>query len=101
MHLCGEGDHGAWRLAHVGGRSRRQLSQSPPGLGDGIFDHRADEAADRFVKEPRAVDAGIGLSHLGERAAGDRHLGELGKGEEPRAVAVIDVVIVIGDVVGE
>ena len=36
-----------------------------------------------------------------KRAAGDRHLGKLGEGEEARAIAVVDVVIVVGNVVGE
>src|SRR5262249_37198904 len=43
----------------------------------------------------------IGSSHVGERPARDRHFGELGETEQSGAVAVIDVVIVVGNVVGQ
>ena len=85
-HLVGEGDDGmrpAWRIsAALPGRSAWSRRRS---LGRCVFDHRADEAANGFVEEPRAVDAGIGFAHIGERARRDRHFGKLGEGEEAGA----------------
>ena len=100
-HLFGEGDDGARRMTHIGGAPGLKRRKPPLALGDGVFDHRADQAANGLIEEPCAVDTGIGLPHLGERARRDRHFGKLGEGEEAGAIAVIDVVIVIGDVVGE
>src|SRR5262245_2734164 len=100
-HLLREGDDGMRRMADFGDASRPKRLKPPPALGRCVFDHRADEAANGFVEEPRAVDAGIGFAHAGERTRRDRHFGKLGEGEEPGAVAVVDIVIVVGDVVGE
>src|SRR5262245_30260693 len=100
-HRVGEGDDGVRRMADVGGAFRRKRLKPSPTLGGCVFDHRADEAANGFVEEPRAVDAGIGFAHIGERARRDRHFGKLGEGEEAGSVAVVDVVIVVGDVIGE
>src|SRR4029079_2061302 len=70
-------------------------------LGNGVVHHRGDDPADRLIEEARTVNAGIGRTYLGKRPAGDRHLAKLGEGEEAGAVAVIHVVIVVGDVVGK
>ena len=43
----------------------------------------------------------MGGVHLINRTRGDRHLGEIGECKERGAVAVIDIMIVVGDVVGE
>src|SRR5215510_12325795 len=99
--LVREGDDGMRRMTDLGGASRPTRLKPSPALCRCVFDHRADEAADGFVEEPRTVDAGIGFAHAGERTRRDRHFGKLGEGEESGAVAVVDVVIVIGDVIGE
>ena len=88
-------------MAHVACALRRKLGETPFALGNRVLDHPGDEAPDGFVEKPRAVNAGIGVAHLRERFGGDRHLGELGEIEQPGTEAVIDVVIVVGDVVGE
>ena len=75
--------------------------QPPPRFGCRVIDQRGDQAPRGLVERPRAVEAGIGRLHLGERPARKRHLGKLGEGEHAGAVAVIDVMIVVGDVVGE
>ena len=75
--------------------------QPAPRFGCRVIDQRGNQAARSLVERPRAVEAGIGRLHLGERPAGKRHLGKLGEGEHACAVAVIDVVIVVGDVVGK
>ena len=88
-------------MAHVVDAARRERVQPPPGLGGDVVDHGGDEAPVRLVEQPRAVDAGMSAAHLLQSACGNRHLGEIGEGEERGPVAVINIVTVIGDVVGE
>ena len=96
-----EGDDRVAGETHVVGADRRQALQPPARLGDGVIDQRGDEPPRRLVERAGSFEAGIGCAHLGKRAAGKRHLGKLGEGEKAGAIAVIDVMIVVGDVVGE
>ena len=89
------------RVTHIVGADRRQALQPPARLGDGVIDQRGDEPPRRLVERAGSIEAGIGCAHFGKRAAGKRHLGKLGEGEKAGAIAVIDVMIVVGDVVGE
>ena len=49
---------------------------------------------------PHRVEPRVQPVHLGQRRADQRQLGQVGLGEEPGAQAVVQVVVVIGDVVG-
>ena len=92
---------GVARVTHIVGADRRQALQPPARLGDGVIDQRGDEPPRRLVERAGSIEAGIGCAHFGKRAAGKRHFGKLGESEKAGAIAVIDVMIVVGDVVGE
>src|SRR5512143_1775079 len=101
LHRRRERDDRLLRVAHVVGALWIERDKPSPRLGGDVVDHRGHEASERLIKKPRPVDAGMGGVQLIKRARGDRHLDEIGEGEEGGTVAVIDVVVVIGDVVGE
>ena len=46
-------------------------------------------------------EVGPGLQHLAQRLAGKRQIGEVDDLEQPGAQAIVDVVGVVGDVVGD
>ena len=62
---------------------------------------QADQPAHRFVDQPRQLDAGIAPAHLVEHRADQRHVAQIVDAEQAGAQAVVDVVVVVGDVVGE
>ena len=62
---------------------------------------RSITPANRLVDQPGLVDAGIAPRDFGEYRADQRHIGEIGDREQPGAQPVVDVVVVVGDVVGE
>ena len=53
------------------------------------------------MDQPRLVEPGIAPRDLGEDRPDQRHVGEIGDREQPGAQAVVDVVVVVGDVVGQ
>src|SRR6516165_2775592 len=67
----------------------------------GIVYHCADQPARRLVKRAGALQSWISLPHLGVRTDREGNVGKLSEAEHAGAIAVIDVVIVVGDVVGE
>ena len=72
-----------------------------PCLGDRVVHHGGDQAAVCLEQQTRPLKSGIKVAHLGEHAAGKWNLGKLREGEEAGPVAVLDVMAVVGDVVGE
>ena len=71
------------------------------GLADQVAHHAVDHAADRLVDQAPVVDAGIAPADLREHGTDQRHIGEIGDREQPGAQPVVEVVVVVGDVVGE
>ena len=61
----------------------------------------ADQVADQLGHQPRLVDIGIARPHLGPAARDQRHVEQFLEREQPGAQPVVDVVIVVGDVVGD
>ena len=92
-----------WRGAADGvGVGRRQRGDAAAGLGQHVDHQRVDHPADRLVAQPRRrhVQAGAprgsrSASPTTGRCARSRRL------EQPGAQAVIEIVAVIGDVVGQ
>ena len=50
---------------------------------------------------PLHLDAGIGLEHRRQRLPRQRHVAQVDHVEEPRPQAIIDVMGIIGDIVGK
>ena len=50
-HVVGEGDHRGRGMTHIGGRVWSERAEPPLGLGHGVYDHGADQAADRLVED--------------------------------------------------
>ena len=70
-------------------------------LLDHVADHAVDEAAGRFVDQTGVLDAGVKPVDLGEDRTDELHGRDIGDREQPGAQAVVDIVVVIGDVVGQ
>ncbi len=60
-----------------------------------------DYPADRFVDQARLLDVRVARGNLVKDRADQRHLSEVGDCEQTGAQPVIDVVVVVGDVVGK
>ena len=78
---------------------------SPPSrrfaLGDDVLDHVGDQAAQKLVRPPSRFDARMQTIHLAQDVARDRQVGKLIEREQLRPQAVVDVVRVVGDIVGQ
>jgi len=70
-------------------------------FGQHVLDHGVDDAAHRLVDQPRVTDAGIFLGDDPEHVADQRQLHQVGDLEQAGAQAVVDVVVVVGDVVAQ
>lgn len=97
------------------GKSRQRMIERPD-LGDAggsrprrpsgeflreIADPDADQAPDRFSDQARGLEIGIIRRHGDERLPRQRDIHQIGKGEEARPEPILNVVIIVGDVVGE
>ena len=78
-----------------------QLRQPPARLRDQVGDHHVDHPPDRLVPQPRRRHVQAGHPRRGQRLAHHRQMRDLLRPEQPRAQAVVQVVAVIGDVVGQ
>ena len=94
--------HGERRgLPHFLDRPGGGLADRPGTRADEIRDQRPDHAPHRFVDQAPARDPGMLAQHRPQVAGDDAHARELLHLQEPRAQAVVDVVVVVGDLVGE
>ena len=101
VHLGREGGERAAEGAHILDRGDAALFGPAAGLADQILDHQADQVAHRFVREAAALHARPAFLDLAEGLAHHRQRHEVVDGEEAGPQAVVDVVIVVGDVVAE
>ena len=60
-----------------------------------------DHSANRFADQPRFVEPRMRRRDLRKDRAGERHLGQIACPEQARPQPVIDIVVVVGDVVGQ
>src|SRR5690349_1228758 len=68
---------------------------------DDVLDGAGDEPPLHLVRLPAALDIGIGREHFADDGTGQRDVHELIEGDELGAQGVVDVVRVVGDVVGD
>ena len=90
---------GARRRAAVSIPSAARRSR---GRQDRVLDEAGDDATRQFVDRPRGLEPGMQPLDLGRPARRDRALRAMSSSaNRPGAQAVVDVVRVVGDVVGE
>ena len=101
-HHGREADHRRAGRAHLVGRGRRRGAEPPHALGHHVLDQSADQAAHQLVRRA-APDRcpGYWSRDLAQQAADHRHLREVGEREQIGAQAVVEVVRIVGDVVGD
>ena len=93
-------DHRA-TAAHLVGRRRRHNTEPPHGFADHVFDQAADQAAHQLMRQPRRIDARVLLADVAQQAADHRHIRKVGEREQIGAQPVVEIVRIIGDVVGD
>ncbi len=86
---------------HLLGRRRARRVQPPAGFRDHRFDQVGDQLPDQLRAEPHLLDIGIPPTDLRDHGGGDRDRREVVDHKEPRPQPVVDVVGVVGDVVGD
>ena len=79
------------------GRQRLQFAR---GLSDHIFDHARDQAAHKLGYATRGLDARVLRGNFSKRFVDQRDLRNLFQAEQFGAQSVVNVVGVIGDVIG-
>ena len=74
----------------------------PPALADRVLDEAGDDAPGQFVNDARLLESRMEVVDLAEQRFGERNgRADVPQREEAGAQAVVDVVRVIGDVVGD
>ena len=101
LHFRGEGHDRPAAVADGVRRVRPNLLDPPSGFDDQVVDHVADQPAHELVDQPRCLDPRVAVAHAREYRPDERHLAQVVDAEQTGAHAVVDVVIVVGDVVGE
>ena len=99
--LVGKGGDGAVRAADVvdaGGPERRQPR---PGLAKGVLDEAGDDPAHQFMDHPHPLQARVQQVDLVEQPPQEIDLAQVVEREQAGAQAVVNVMGVIGDVVGQ
>ena len=71
------------------------------GLGQEVVDQRAHQCTDEFADEASEFELAIARADALHRLAGQRRAGEIVDREQFGAQAVVDIVVHIGDVVGQ
>ena len=87
--------------AHVFDRGHARGVDAPARFLDQVVDDRADHATDYLVDEPPVFEVRIEAAHLAVSRVEQRMLAQLRKRQQARAVAVVDVMVVVGDGVGD
>src|SRR3546814_15180639 len=89
------------RAANVGGSLHAARGEAAAGFVQDVVDHAADLVADQLGNEALFLDTRIAIAHRLPAAADPRHGEELVEGETAGAPDAGDVVIVVGESVGE
>ena len=87
--------------AHVVDVARRRCRDRGGARADEIRDELADHLADRLAALKLRLQAGMLPPDAAQVLGEQRQRGELLEGDESRAQAVVDVVVVVGDLVGD
>ncbi len=100
-HRIRESDHRTIQPADIVDAANLRRGQASTRLIKHIGHHLIDHPTDRFTDQPGRLQSRMIARHGGEDRPGQRHLMQVLDGEETGAQAVIDIVVVIGDVVTE
>ena len=68
---------------------------------DHVHHDVVDHAPDHLVHEPAAAEVGVALLHVAQLPVDDGQIAQLVERDEAGAQAVVDVVVVVGDLVGK
>jgi hypothetical protein len=97
----GHADERRVRRAHVFDRGNARLDEATLRFLDEVIDDRADHAADDFVNEATVLELRIAAAHGLVLRVEQRLLAQLVERQQPGAVAVVNVVVVVGDRIGD
>ena len=100
-HAGRESDRGRAGEAQVGGGARRQRVQAAAGLRDDVLDQPRDQPPHQLVRLACGLERRIGAADLPQKIPDELDAGEVVRAEQPGAQSIVDVMGVIGDVVGE
>ena len=94
-------DQRSGRRADVFDRRYACLVQPPLRFLDEVVDDRADHAPDDFVNETPILEVRITVAHPAVLRIEQPLFAQLVEGQQPRSIAVIDIVVVVGDGVAD
>src|SRR5262249_46235732 len=100
-HLWREGANRMLGMPHVAGRARPQRPQATAGFRDHVLDHLRDEVAHQFMHQSRRIERRVLAANIAQNVADQRNVGEIFEHKKPGAQPVVDVVGVVGDIVGD
>src|SRR5438093_6582604 len=100
-HLSGEGDDWRAQRPDLAGRFHLACGEARLRLANQVSDHPVDQPSDRFMDQARVLYPWISCGDSLKNRTDQRYLGEIGDRKQPGAQTVVDVVVVVGDVVGE
>ena len=100
LHGVGKGHHGPVLRPHVGGAQRTGLREARAPLANGVLDEAGDEASAEFVDEAIGLQPRMARVDLAHEVADEIDRAQVLDGEEPGAQAIVDVVGVVGHVIG-
>ena len=99
-HSGGKAHDRHLRPAHRVGGLRLDPGDPAFGLGDDVVDEKSDQAPDELMNQPMAVEVRIGRPYLADDLARQRRRGNVVDVEKLGAQAVVDIVGVVSDIVG-
>ena len=86
--------------AHVMGGARGLCTQPAVALRNYVFDHPGNEPTTQLVNESRAIGLAMADAGLGEELANEREVCEVSDCKKLGAQSVVDIVGVVGDIIG-
>ncbi len=92
-------DDGAPRCAHAREALHGQRGEAPARFRDHVLDHHGDDAAVHLVDDALLVEAAT--ERLAHERPGQGNIAERLEREQPGAQPVVEIMAVIGDVVGD
>jgi len=86
---------------HVIDGAGLQIRESRLGRANQIHDDEVDHATDDLVDQPAFAEPGIARNHRFVLPAKQTHLAQIAHADELCAQAVVDIVVVVGDLIGK
>ena len=88
-------------MTHIISRPRRQRLQAAGGFGNDVLDHLGDEPTAQFMHHTIGFELRVFSVRIVEDVGDQRDAGEILEGEKSGPQAVVDVMGIVGDVVGD